>query len=78
MSTITVRGLDDDVVRALKLRAAREGRSMEAEVRGILTAAVAAESDDRGLGTFFAAAFAGLGPLEVPPRSELAAPIDLA
>lgn len=39
MSTITVRGLDDDVIRALKVRAAREGRSMEAEVRGILTAA---------------------------------------
>lgn len=78
MSTITVRGLDDGVVRALKLRAAHEGRSMEAEVRSILTAAVATARDDRGLGTFFVATFAGLGPLAVPERAQLAAPIDLA
>ncbi|MBW0253584.1 toxin-antitoxin system [Cellulomonas sp. PS-H5] len=40
MGTVTVRNLDDDVQRRLKLRAARHQRSMEAEARAILTAAV--------------------------------------
>lgn len=37
MATITVRGLDDEVRAALKRRAHRHGRSMEAEARQILT-----------------------------------------
>lgn len=37
MATITVRGLDDAVRDALKRRAERNGRSMEAEVRQILS-----------------------------------------
>ena len=41
MATITVRGLDADVQRRLKRRAAANQRSMEAEVRAILSAAVA-------------------------------------
>ena len=40
MANITVRNLDDEVQRRLKQRAAEHGRSMEAEVRSILTAAV--------------------------------------
>lgn len=43
MADITVRNLDDAVRQRLKQRAAAHGRSMEAEVRAILTAAV-----DRG------------------------------
>lgn len=43
MATITVRDLDDDVQRRLKRRAARNDRSMEAEVRAILSAAVREE-----------------------------------
>jgi antitoxin FitA len=42
---IHVRNLDDDTVRALKQRAARNGRSAEAEYRAILTAAAAEEAD---------------------------------
>lgn len=41
MATITVRNLDDDVQRRLKVRAAAHGRSMESEAREILSAAVA-------------------------------------
>ncbi len=41
MATITVRDLPDDVQRRLKQRAAANDRSMEAEVRAILSAAVA-------------------------------------
>ena len=78
MPTITIRGLDDDVVRALKVRAAREGRSMEAEVRTILTSAVAGSGEEYGFGTFLAATFAGLGPFEVSRRADPAEPIDLS
>lgn len=39
MGSITVRRLDDDVKAALRLRAARAGRSLEAEARLILSAA---------------------------------------
>lgn len=40
VAAITVRNLDDDVQRRLKLRAAAHNRSMEAEVRAILSDAV--------------------------------------
>jgi plasmid stability protein len=43
MAAITVRALDPDVKQALRERASRRGRSMEAEARAILTAAVAAK-----------------------------------
>ena len=36
MATLTVRNLDEDVVRRLRLRAAQNGRSAEAEHRDIL------------------------------------------
>ena len=36
MATLTVRNLPDEVHRALRVRAARRGRSTEAEVRAIL------------------------------------------
>src|SRR5699024_390950 len=39
MATITVRQLDDEVRRLLKVRAALHNRSMEAEIRHILTSA---------------------------------------
>ena len=40
MANITVRNLDDEVQRRLKQRAPEHGRSMEAEARSILTAAL--------------------------------------
>lgn len=40
MSSITVRNVPDEVHRALRVRAARHGRSTEAEIREILAAAV--------------------------------------
>jgi plasmid stability protein len=44
MAMLTVRNLPDDVHRALRVRAAQNGRSTEAEVREILAAAVKPES----------------------------------
>jgi plasmid stability protein len=40
MAMLTIRNLPDEVHRALRLRAARNGRSTEGEVREILAAAV--------------------------------------
>jgi plasmid stability protein len=44
MAQLLVRGLDEEVVRRLKLRAARNGHSAEEEHRRILGAALADES----------------------------------
>lgn len=44
IATITVRNLPDDVRDKLRVRAARKGRSTEAEVRSVLTETVAEES----------------------------------
>lgn len=61
MSVLTVRNVSPEVHRALRLRAAENGRSTEAEVRAILEAAVR-PSSDVGLGTYLhqAAREAGL------------------
>ncbi len=40
MAAVVVRSLSDETLRALKRRAARSGRSTEAEIREILKAAV--------------------------------------
>jgi plasmid stability protein len=44
MAAITIRNLPDDVHRALRVQAARNGRSTEAEVREILATAVKPEN----------------------------------
>lgn len=44
MAMLTVRNLPDDVHRALRVRAAQNGRSTESEVREILASAVKPES----------------------------------
>ena len=43
MAMLTVRNLPDEVHRALRVRAAQRGHSMEAEVRAILQSAVSPE-----------------------------------
>jgi plasmid stability protein len=46
MGQLVVRGLDAHLIRALKQRAARAGRSAEAEHRAILEAALRPETED--------------------------------
>jgi|SRR5690606_34884931 len=46
MAAVTIRNLSDEVVEALKKRAKRNGRSMEAEIREALTR-LAADDDPR-------------------------------
>jgi antitoxin FitA len=47
MAALSIRDLDDSVREKLRLRAARHGRSMEAEIRLILTAAAAEDDHPR-------------------------------
>lgn len=55
MSTLTIRKVDEDLKRRLQVRAAENGRSMEAEIRVILADAVARESgaEDVSIGDVF-------------------------
>jgi antitoxin FitA len=79
MATLTVRNLDDDLKARLRVRAARNGRSMEAEAREILRASLRTQPRT-GLGTRIHSRFAGLGLDEVaiPPRDELPRAPDFA
>lgn len=49
MAAISIRDLDDQVRERLRIRAAANGRSMEAEARAILTEAVSPPGEARGL-----------------------------
>ena len=48
MATLTIRNVDSRVKERLRVRAARHGRSMEAEPRSILGAAPDKEGGERG------------------------------
>lgn len=67
MATLTIRGLDDATKTRLRVRAARHGRSMEAEVRSILEDALPSESSPGGLGSRIHARFAPIGGVELDP-----------
>ena len=75
MPTITIRNLDEKVKRGLQVRAALNGRSMEAEVRAFLSEAVEPVEESggprEGLGTAIHKRFAALGgvDLEIPARN---------
>ena len=71
MSALSIRNLDDRVKERLRVRAARHGRSMEAEVRAILADAVAAPGQAPGLLQAIMDRFGEPGGVEpgLPPRS---------
>lgn len=79
MPTITIRNLDETVKRRLQVRAAMNGRSMEAEAREWLSQLAADEFalPRRGLGTAIQKRFGALGgaELEIPPRQFSSRPI---
>lgn len=70
MSTMTIRNLDDELRARLRIRAAENGRSMEAEVRQILQDALDTLGNERGLGTLIHEHFADIGgvDLDIPVR----------
>jgi len=73
MAVMTIRDLDDEVRDKLRIRAAHNKRSMEAEVRAILTEAVESPVE-KAFGDVllqFAAAVRESGyELEIPPREK--------
>jgi plasmid stability protein len=79
MPAVTVRNLPEEVHRALKLRAARNARSTEAEIRRILEDAVSANMA-AGLGSQLAALGRRFGGVElnIPHDSRPAEPADFS
>ena len=71
MASISVRDLDDRVKERLRVRAARNGRSMESEIRVILVDAVSEPADEAGLFHTMLDRFGKVGgvELELPERA---------
>lgn len=71
MATLTIRNLDEETKARLRVRAARHGRSMEAEARTLLAAAVRAPTPrPTDLAASIRRRFEPLGGVELdpPPR----------
>ncbi len=80
MAALSIRNLDESVKQRLQSRAARHGRSMEAEARAILTEAVQEPADSAGLFTALLDRFGELGGIDLalPDRAEPARAADFA
>ena len=78
MGTLTIRQLDERTHARLRGRAARHGRSVEAEVRAILDAAVDLPDQNILLALHATMAKAGGADLELPTRGDRPRPVDLA
>ena len=76
MASITIRNLDDEVKRRLRVRAAEHGRSMEEEAREILRHGVGQEKPAHNLAAAIRARLAPLGgvDLELPRREPMREP----
>ncbi|GGK47671.1 FitA-like ribbon-helix-helix domain-containing protein [Salinarimonas ramus] len=76
MASITIRNLDDELKRRLRIRAAEHDRSMEEEAREILRRAVQMPATRENLGAAIHRRFAALGgvELELPPRDAMPEP----
>ncbi len=77
MATLTIRDLDDELKRSLRMRAASRNRSMEEEARQILRAALQdTPATGTDLGLRIRARFSGLGDVALPvtPREPVRPP----
>lgn len=75
MASLIVRGLDEHVKQQLAAQAQKHGRSMEAEVRDILT--TAARRPHIGMALLAAAQdVGGADELPIPPRDDTARAVD--
>ena len=77
IASIIVRNIDERLKRQLSIQAARNGRSMEAEVLAILqTALISEPAAPENLATAIRARFAPLGgvELDLPPRAPMRNP----
>jgi antitoxin FitA len=78
VSALTIRQLDERTHARLRGRAARHGRSVEAEVRAILDAAVDLPEENILLALHASMAEVGGLKLAVPPRTYRPRPVDLS
>jgi antitoxin FitA len=80
MATLTIRDLDDAIKARLRVRAAHNGRSMEAEARAILQAALTQPATQRGLGSRIQRRFADLDDVAIalPLRADRPRAADFA
>ncbi|MBC7310142.1 MAG: toxin-antitoxin system antitoxin subunit [Tetrasphaera sp.] len=78
MSTLTIRQLDERTHARLRGRAAEHGRSVEAEVRAILDAAVNVPEHNFLLSLHTSTMQAGGVELEAPARTDQPRPVDLS
>ena len=67
MASITIRNLDEETKRRLRINAQRNGRSMEEEARTILNKAMRPGSGGKGLGTAIHEMFKAVGGSELTP-----------
>ena len=75
MATLTVRNIPDAEKNALRVRAAKNGRSMEAELRAIIHDAVQSDlpEDEEDLATAIHRRFAPFGGVDLPEIERLPA-----
>nr|NLI50969.1 toxin-antitoxin system antitoxin subunit [Propionibacterium sp.] len=78
MSTLTIRQLNEHTHARLRGRAAKHGRSVEAEVRAILDAAVGLPEENILLALHATFTEAGGLDLEVPERTDAPRVVDLS
>ena len=80
VAAMSIRNLDERVLELLRIRAARHGRSMEAEVRAILVDAVRESDDGPNLAQAIMARFGELGgvELDLPPRNAALRAVEFA
>jgi plasmid stability protein len=80
VANVTIRNLDDQVRERLRIRAARHGRSMEAEIRVILAEAVSEPGRSGGLLGTLMDRFGDAGgvELDLPERSTPTRAADLS
>lgn len=76
MASITIRNLDDDIKRRLRVRAAERGRSMEEEAREILREVVGDSRPPLNLAHSLRARVTKAGgvDLDIPPRDPMREP----
>ena len=78
LAAVSIRNLDERVKERLRIRAARHGRSMEAEIRAILADAVSEPAEVPGLLDAILDRFGELGgvELDIPPRADQPRAVD--
>lgn len=78
MATLTIRQLNEQTHARLRSRAAKHGRSVEAEVRAILDAAANLPEENILLALHNTFAEAGNVDLQIPERNDAPRPVDLS